>query len=218
MGKEEAIKTRLLQSIINYVRENYKAEIDKAYEYFWDDNQPDEFLSGTALELGFINFEDWLVFDYKVKGNKETFIDLYVKNGNSLSGEERNIIGKIQNSFLSLYEVKAVSKDRRVLLNDLLVGHEVSLRNKTLTRGLNKGDIFASRFLPLDQKDVMSGCVYPYSQAQKKRVLGYINTQYARYKRNVNPAGTLRDYLKDYGDVFNIIWMNFILDPPLKES
>jgi len=28
----------------------------------------------------------------------------------------------------------------------------------------------------------------------------------------------MKDYLKDYGDVFNIIWMNFIIVPPEKKE
>ena len=66
MSKEENLKSKLVYSIINYVRGNYADVIDKAYEHFWDQSHPDEFLSGTALELGFVNFEDWLIFDYKV--------------------------------------------------------------------------------------------------------------------------------------------------------
>ena len=40
MAKEEALKTELIQSIINYVRANHTDAIDKAYEYFWDEKKP----------------------------------------------------------------------------------------------------------------------------------------------------------------------------------
>ena len=88
MAKETDIKTRLLQSIIHYVRDNHASDIDKAYSYFWDDAQPDEFLGGTALELGFVNFEDWLLFDYKVNEKKQTFIDIYAGKSADLKPEE----------------------------------------------------------------------------------------------------------------------------------
>lgn len=218
MGKENDLKTRLVQSIIIYVRENHKDAIDKAYEYFWDENYPEDFLSSTALNLGFVNFEDWLVFDYKVNDDKETFIDLYVKNNKELNDDELSLLNKIKDAVLSLYEVASVSKDKRILLKDLLMDGEFDFRDKALTRGLKKGDIFATRLLTLDGKSVMSGCVYPYSRGQKKAVLGYIDTQFKRYKRNVNPDGTMKNYLKDYGDVFNIIWMNLILNPPLQKA
>jgi hypothetical protein len=211
MGKEEDIKSRLFQSIIEYVRDNHAEAIDKAYEYFWDEEHPDEIMSGTALELGFHNFEDWLIFDYRANENKETFIDIYMNGKRELTEEERAVLEKIKSSLLSLYEVVSVSKDKRVLIKDLLVGGEFSLRDKNLTRGLKKGDIFATRLLQLDGNSVMSGCVYPYPADQKKSVLTKIDKQFKRYLKNVNAEGTMRDYLRDYSDVFNLIWLGLFV-------
>jgi hypothetical protein len=218
MGKEEDIKTGISRIIIEGARERHAEAIDKAYEYFWDSNQPDEFLSGTALALGFLNFEEWFVYDYKANELGETFLDLYAKDNQCLSAEESSVISKMKDSVLSLYEVASISKDKRVLLKDLLLEEEVSLREKSLTRGLKKGDIFAARILQLDGKEVMSGSVYPYLQPQKKRVLGYVEKQYARYRRHVRPEGTMREYLKQYGDIFNLVWMQLIADQAGKEA
>lgn len=211
MGKEESLKTGLVCSIIQFVRENHAETIDKAYKYFWDDNSPDEFMSGTALSLGFLNFEDWLIFDYKVDG-KETFIDIYIKN-NTVKDNEAELLRSIKDSVISLYEVASVAKDKRIVLKDLLMDSEHALRDKALTRGLSKGDIFATRLLTLDGKTRMSGCVYPYTAGQKETVLTYVDKQFKRYIRNVKSDGTMRDFLKDYGDVLNVIWMNLIMNP-----
>lgn len=218
MGKEEEIKSRLFQSIIHYVRMNHAKDIDKAYEYFWEEQQPDEIMSGTALELGFHNFEDWLLFDYKTNEEKESFIDIYMKDNRELKAEERAVLEKIKDALLSLYEVMSVSKDKRVLIKDLLIGGEFSLRDRNLTRGLKKGDIFATRLLTLDGNTVMSGCVYPYSTDRKKSVLNNIDKQFKRYVRNVNPEGAMKDYLRDYGDIFNLIWLHFILDAAQEQA
>lgn len=217
MGKENDLKANLCQSLICYVRENHAEKIDKAYEYFWDNNYPEEFLGGTALELGFLNFEEWLIFDYKANTEKETFIDLYVKDNNGLKDDEVKLLNKIKYSVLSLYEVSSVSKDKRISLKDLLLGGEFSVSQKTLSKGLKKDDIFAARFLNLDNKQIMSQCVYPYTSGHKKNILGYIDNQMKRYKRNENPDGTMKDFLKDYGDTFNIIWTNLILNHTLKK-
>jgi hypothetical protein len=213
MGKEEKLKTCLIQSIIEYVRAHHKEEIDKAYTYFWDEKQPDEFMSGTALELGFLNFEDWLVFDYKVNPGKETFIDIYANNTSSLNDDEKALLGKIKGSFLSLYEVSSVSRDKRIVLKDLLLDGEFSLRDKALTRGLKQDDIFATRLLDLDGRYVMSCCVYPYSASEKKTVLTDVQKLFARYIKNEDPDGTMASFLKTYGDTFNLLWMNYIHDP-----
>ncbi|MBI4684164.1 MAG: hypothetical protein HY755_03080 [Nitrospirae bacterium] len=211
MGKEESLKEKLIQSIIIYIRENYPDAIDKAYAYFWDEKDTDEFLSGTALALGFINFEDWLVFDYKTNDKKETFIDIYIKE-KKLKGEKNELLNKIKTSNLSLYEVVSVSRDKRILIKDLILAGEFSLRDKKLTRGLKKGEMFGTRLLHLDEGYIMSGCVYPFRSSDKKKVLGYIDRMFGRYKRNENPEGTMKDFLKDYGDIINIAWMNIILN------
>ncbi|MBI5103255.1 MAG: hypothetical protein HZB33_15680 [Nitrospirae bacterium] len=213
MGKEEEIKARVFQGALNYVRETHPAAIDTAYNYFWDDQQPDEFMGGVALELGFINFEDWLIFDYKANEEKESFLSIYV-NRNPCPGDgDAEVVDKIKGSVLSLYEVDSVLLDKKVQLRDLLRGGEFPLRDKPLTRGLKKGDIFATRLLKLDGHYVMSGCVYPYASEQKDQVLRYVDKQFIRFKRNVDPEGTMEGYLKDYGDVFNLIWMKYIMDP-----
>lgn len=218
MGREENLKTELFSSIIHYVRTNHADAIDKAYEYFWEETKPDEYLSGTALELGFINFEDWLLFDYRANDENESFIDVYLRTNKDLKEEERSLLEKIKGSLLGLYEVVSVSKDKRVLIKDLLRDGEFSLRDRALTRGLKKGDLFATRLLELDGKPVMSGCVYPYPSGRKKIVIGFVDKQFKRYIRNVNPDGGMKDYLRSYGDVFNMIWMEFILDPGLTEG
>jgi hypothetical protein len=217
MGKEESLKTDLVCSIIQFVRTHHAETIDKAYKYFWDDQTPDEFMAGTALSLGFLNFEDWLIFDYKVNKEKETFIDIYMKD-RPLKDNEMSLLNSIKGSIIGLYEVASVSKDKRIVLKDLLIDGEYTLRDKALTRGLNKGDIFATRLLTLDGKTCMSGCVYPYTADQKKTVLTYVDKQFRRYIKNVKPDGTMRDFLKDYGDILNVIWMNLIMKPLKKEK
>ncbi|OGW27040.1 MAG: hypothetical protein A2X59_01040 [Nitrospirae bacterium GWC2_42_7] len=218
MSKELNAKNNIIQSIICHAREHCAEDIDKAYEYFWDRNHPDEFLSGTALELGFINFEDWLVFDYKVNEARETLMDLHVRDNRCQVEEELEVIKKTRDSLMSLYEVVSVSKDKRVLLKDLLLGGEFDLKDKALTRGLKKGDIFATRLLNLDGKYVMSGCVYPYKASLKKKVMAHIDKEFGKYIKNANPNGTMKDFLKEYGDVFNIFWMNLILSGLKKED
>jgi hypothetical protein len=212
MGKERDNKTTLVQSIIRYVRDNHKDTIEQAYRYFWDEDDPTEFLSQTALEMGFANFEDWLAIDYRANKERETFIDIFSKCTDTLTRDDLDLLAKLKDSVLSLYEVISVSKDKKVRVKDLLVEGEYDLRDKILSRGLKKGDIFATRLLRLDEKHVMSSCVYPFGSRLKKKVLELIDKQYKRYKKNVNPDGSMKDFLKDYGDLFNIIWVKLIVD------
>lgn len=214
MGKEAKQLKELFQDIIQYVRVNHTEAIDKAYSYFWDGETPDEFLGGSALTLGFHNFEDWMVFDHKVNEEGDTYTDLFIRDCKDLDDQAVSLLRSAKASVMRLYEVTSVAKDKRVLLKDILFDREAELREKSLTQSLEKGDLFATRLLKLDNIDVMSACVYPYNPSQKKQVLAYVDKQFKRYIRNVKPDGTMHDYLKNYGDVFNLIWMNFIIEPP----
>lgn len=218
MGKEAEQLKGLFNDIIQYVRINHTEAIDKAYSYFWDGETPDEFLGGSALTLAFHNFEDWMVFDHKVNEEGDTYIDLFIKDNKDLDNQAVALLRRAKDSVTSLYEVISVEKDKRVLLKDILLDREAELKEKYLTQSLKKDDLFASRLFKLDNTDVMSACVYPYNSGQKKKVLAYIDKQFKRYIKNVKPDGTMQDYLKDYGDVFNLIWMNFIIEPPEKTA
>lgn len=218
MGKEAKQLIELFHDIIQYVRINHTEAIDKAYSYFWDGETPDEFLSGNSLMLGFHNFEDWMVFDHKINEEGDTYIDLFIKDAKDLDEHAASLLRRAKDSVMSLYEVTSVAKDKRVLLKDILFDREAELREKALAQGLKKGDLFATRLFKLDNIDVMSACVYPYNPGQKKKVLAYVDKQFKRYVRNVKKDGTMQDYLKNYGDVFNLIWMNFIIAPPEKEA
>ncbi len=218
MGKEAAQAKELFQKIIEYVRVNHAEGIDKAYSYFWDGETPDEFLTGSALTLGFHNFEDWMVYDHKANEEGDTYIDLFIKESGDLDEDMTALLRRAKGSYMSLYEVISVEKDRSVLVKDILLDREAELKEDYLTQNLKQGDLFATRLLKLDECDVLSSCVYPYNPAQKAKVLSNIERQFKRYIRNVNPGGGMPDYLKDYGDVFNLIWMSFIIQPPEKNE
>ncbi len=61
------IKGELFQSVVTFARTKQADLIDKAYEFFWEEEDPQDSFGGTALSLGFINFEDWLVCDYRTE-------------------------------------------------------------------------------------------------------------------------------------------------------
>ncbi len=212
MGTGKKRIDNMMQSVLTFVREHHKDDIEKAYAFFWDEDDPTDFLRGTALQLGFTNFEDWLVIDYKVTKNKETFLDIFRKCTDTLTDDDLSIIEKIKESVLSLYEVMSVSKDRKVRVRDLLLGEEHDLRDKILSKGLKQGDIFAARLLLIDGSQVMSGSVYPFSAGFKKKVLELLDKQFKRYRKNVDADGTMQTFLKNYGDLFNIIWVKCIVE------
>jgi len=193
----------VFNDVIVYVRENHASEIDKAYDYYWEEEDPEEFLSGMAVEIGFVNFEDWLVCDYRSDEGKG-FIARYIEDRKP-DKETASILGKMQDSLLSLYEV--VSKDENgVLLKDLAIGKEITVQDERLS-GLPEGELFSTRFIGTNGNLLMGRCVYPFGARRNEQVLLYLEKQFARYRKRKNPAGGMADFLKEEAYSFNNIWL-----------
>lgn len=209
------------QSVLNYARENHADEIDKAYEYFWEEDYPEDFLTGMALDIAFVNFEDWLIHDYRNRDG-DSLIDLYKKD-NKVADEESRLLNIMKESLLSLYEIISQGKEG-INLKDLLLGEELVLNDETglMTHlhALPPGYIFATRLGCVHEFTAGSGdpaegrctimgkCIYPFGPVFKDTVLDSIDSVFKRYKKNKNPKGTMRDFLKDEAYIFNTIWMS----------
>jgi hypothetical protein len=204
MGQDK--RTELFQSVINFARVNHSDLIDKAYEDFWEEDDPEDFLGGTALSLGFINFEDWLICDYKTEDGKSV-IDLFMDASKGLEEKDLRTLEAMKGSYISIYEV--VSVVDKVTLKDLLLGEEFTTEQETL-KSLNEGDIFATRFISEDGERFMSRCVYPYSNEAKDELLDNFGVILKRYLKNKNPEGRVRDFIKEESYVFNLLWLDNI--------
>lgn len=195
----------VFQSVVNFVREKYEDEIEKGYEFFWEEDYPEDFLLGTALDIAFMNFEDWLLCDHRLEGG-ESFVDLYLR-GRETTGDEEAVLKAMKDSVISLYEV--VPADGGTALRDLLLDEEVRSGDGG-PQDLAPQDLFAARFLDMGGRKVMSPCVYPYSRGIRGNVLEYVDKQFRRYLKNKNPQGTMRQFLKEESYLFNAIWITSI--------
>jgi hypothetical protein len=200
------IKGELFQSVINFARANQADLIDKAYEFFWEEDDPQDFLGGTALSLAFINFEDWLVCDYRTEDGN-SLIDIYLEASEELDADARETLETMKGSSLGLYEV--VSSDGEVKLKNLLIEEEFTANDESL-KNLAAGDLFASRFVILGGEHVMSRCVYPFSRDVKDRALGFVDKNFKRYTKHKNTEGTIQEFLKEESYLFNILWIDNI--------
>jgi hypothetical protein len=203
---EQDIRAEPFQSIINFARLKHTDLIDKAYEDFWEEDDPEDFLSGTALSLGFINFEDWFVCDYKTEDGKSV-IDLYIDASEGLEEKDLRALEAMKGSYISIYEV--VSVDDKVALKDLLLNEEFTAEHESL-KSLNKGNTFASRFIAMDGERVMSRCVYPYSDEALDQLLENFGVILKRYLKNKNPEGGVMDFIKEESYIFNLLWLDNI--------
>ena len=216
-GKEDSIREKLVNDLLEFFKKSYEDRLDDALFLFWDEFNSEEHLDDATLELADINFWEWLVFDYLIgEDNGKTIIDLYMENTKKLSLDEHKVLTIMKNSVISLYEVQEVFPDKGLLLKDLVLGGEYDVREKAATRTLRKWDIFAARLLHVDGTYILSGSVYPYHLRQKERILDDIRAEFEDYRLDF-PEATLDEFLKKNSEIFNFYWYDIIQNPtPLK--
>jgi uncharacterized protein YlzI (FlbEa/FlbD family) len=215
VGKEETIRHRLVDNLLELYNRRYRNTIEEAHVMFWDDFVPQEHLEGHLLDIAYQNFFEWITFDFVIDPDEnKTLIDLYMEQNKKITQDEHTVLTKMKNSCISLYEVQEVFHEKGLLLKDLLMGGEYDVKEKMATRGLQKWDIFATRLLLIDGQYIMSGSAFPYHLNFKRRILDDLNQEYREYLEEF-PDGTIDMFLKESGDLFNFYWYDPIQNPAI---
>jgi hypothetical protein len=208
--KENAqeLRAALYGRIMQYMRKDHPDVIDRGYEFFWEEEDPADFLAGVALELAFLNFEDWFICDY-VDKEAGRALDLFSgAPGEHLpTGQAGGAIEVLKDSVISLYEVTKAGTETAVVRDLLLGGPEQTI--KPVPAGLKEGNVFGARLINLNGSPVMGGCIYPFGKDMRETVLADINRQFARLKKHCPDAG-MRDFLKGESYVLNMIWISHL--------
>ena len=213
VGREETIRKRLVDNLLELYNKQYRDTIEEAHVMFWDDFVPQQHLEGHLLDIGYQNFFEWITFDFIIDPDEnKTLIDLYMEQNKKITQDEHSVLTKMKKSVISLYEVQEVFPEKGMLLKDLLMGGEYDVKEKLATQGLRKWDIFATRLLLIDGQYIMSGSVFPYHLHYKQSILDSITQEYREYQEEF-PDGTMDMFLKDSGDLFNFYWYDPIQNP-----
>jgi len=190
------------QSLIEYIRENHALEIDDAYEYFWEEEDPEEFIGGTALVMGFHNFEDWMACDYMDKKTGKSFIDLYLE-AKSPSEEQRAVLEAMRQSYISVFEVRTAGDT--VTLEDLSNGTELSLSDDRL-KCLSQGDMFGARIFDAGGGLVMTNAIYPFGNRFREAVMEHLEAMYRRYAKHYEEP-SMEKFLRQETYTINTVWV-----------
>ncbi len=199
---------RILNQISEFIYEHYQEDIQEAFEYFWEEERPEDILQGMLLDMGELNFDDWLTVDYR-NPYGEGFLELYEKYSEPPENEKK-ILAALKESRISLYEVEDVT-DGKIRLKDLLRDKGLEIISERLSR-LKRGDLFATRFIIINGKIFMGKCIYTFHSFQKDEILKYLDMQFRRYLKNENPQGDIESFLKEASSVFNTVWLTVMAD------
>lgn len=194
----------LYNEIIKYARQNFGEELDDAYDEFWEEEDPTEYFMGTVLDFAFVNFEDWMVCDYRPKEGKG-IIDRYIEEKNPV-GELKSMLETMRDSVISLYEVTGEDGDS-IILMDIPRGKEVTVPLDGL-EGLTTGELFAARVIEHDGKKSLGRGIWPFGNQRKDQVMDFFNAHLKRVHKNRDANEDMDTTLKTDSYVFNNIWIS----------
>lgn len=207
---ENTFCNETINCLINFIRDTYPDEIESAYEFFWEEEEPEDMLGGTALGIAFINFEDWMICDYRRTEGCTSFVDQYIEDKQP---DERaaSLLTALRDSSLSLYEVKSADESS-VTLTDLLLGGETGIPASSLPCQLKPETFFGGRVFEWEGRTMMGRGVYPFNRSSVDRVRVFFDKELHRYSKpkGKNPGGTMRQFLKEEGYFMNVAWLNCI--------
>jgi len=200
--KEQFIEA--YNNIITYARENFTEELDEAYDYFWEEEDPTDYYMGTVLDLAFVNFEDWMVCDYRPREGKG-FIDRYIE-AEGPEDEKKAVLETLRDSVVSLYEVTA-SDDESLTLRDLAREKDVDVPAGALGN-LKVGEVFATRILDHNGDISLGRGVWPFGSQRKDQALEFFGAHVARARKNRSADEDMDALLKQDSYIFNSIWLS----------
>jgi hypothetical protein len=194
----------LYNEIIAYARQNFGEELDDAYDDFWEDEDPTDYFMGTVIDLAFVNFEDWMVCDYRPKEGKG-IIDRYIEEKNPV-GELKSMLEAMRDSVISLYEVTAVDGDT-LTLRDLPRDNETTVPTGGI-EGLTPGEVFAARVIEQNGQNALGRGIWPFGSQRKDQAMEFFKSHIDRVHRNRDANEDINTTLKTDAYVFNNIWIS----------
>jgi hypothetical protein len=192
---------------MEFIRKNFGKDIDKPYEYFWEEEFPEEFLNGIALDLGFMNFEDWLLCDYRPIPKKldgKDFVAEIIANIDTKDSLKEQL-KQMRASHISLYEV-ITSADESVI-KDIATGEEIKVESQVI-KDLPAGEMVGTRVIDINGTPTLGKCLYPFGSNKKDKVLALLDTMYTRFKKTVKEDATLEEFLIAESYTINTIWVS----------
>lgn len=130
---------------------------------FFPDDLPEE-QDGEVLFHQFFmpwflfNWVPWDNFNVRQLQPSQTLAQNYLNlHGNRLRNNEKRFIEAISQSYYSYYSILDVQIEKSLLVKDILLGTQHTIKERQGTRHLKRGDIVFSRILTLDDQSLFIG-------------------------------------------------------------
>ncbi len=128
-----------------FTKPKFKEEVMRALQEFFD--EPD-LKSGDKLKLKEEDegmFNEWFIFDFKLKNGKTPLEDFYEENPYNLSVIRLRTYKDLQDNYFGVYKVKNVRLGEELMLENLQTRKVYKVREFSATFSLKEGQVFSAR-------------------------------------------------------------------------
>ncbi len=134
-----------------FTSSRYENEVLRALREFFD--RPDLDRGGSLKmgdEKGEEFFNEWFLYDFKLKNGKTALENFIVRNPLKLDDQQTALYRNLLDNKFGVFEVMSAKRDRGLGLRDLQTGMEWFVHEKSLTHQVEVGDVFLGRIANVD--------------------------------------------------------------------
>ena len=194
----------------------------------WDAARAQDIYLGCLDELLMLQDDDftmercfeWFIFDFHTHGGPTIIERFYEEKGDLLDNYERKLLDEWRNARISLYEVLEVSPARGIVMEDLLGGEKVTIREINATAEIIRGCLVLIRVLKIGEEHEFSTSGLALPERYKPVLLAKLAADRVRFcEKRGNPIQGWDTYLRERSHKINAWVTKYGIAPaPVKEN
>ena len=202
---EAARYIRLAEMVVGFLTEKYEVDVEEAFYCDWSGVFPGEPENAEGTPL-LATFHDWLIHTSGVIEPGRSGIDLYLeKRGEELIETDRALLGRMNDSVISLLDLRPSPSGNGLVCGDLLLGDEFEIDGDALM--LDDGRMLVGgRRMALDGKPALCMGIYPFEYSMRGELLAEVRMEFEEYRVEM-PSADMEQYLRDV-DPLPDMWLD----------
>jgi hypothetical protein len=148
-------------------------------------------------------FHDWLIHTRGLVKSGFTGIDLYLERAKKLTLSEREMLGMMNDSVMTLFEVRVSRSRDKLVFNDLLLNYgRIEQPSPEMVDPLEKS-VMGARVIHFSHGPALGIGYFPFMHDMKTLLLETLREYFADYQKAV-PTATMETFLKNENPVVGL--------------
>ena len=187
--------TRLYNTVAQYYFNNYRYDVEEAFDSDWRGVFQEDLIDSQEQPL-YDTFIDWLIHTDSIFEPGYTGIELFLEEKKGLTVTDRIMLGKMNASVVSLFDIMISHANDSALYEDMLLGGDYTRYGLEGIPPEKTRSLMAGRRIVLDGQMTMGLGYYPLENEMKDEILEEISEGYTSYCDD-NPGASMEQYLKN---------------------